>query len=159
MKIIKREIESRLKKGESLRAIAATLGVSHQSLQYHRRRWNGKPLRVSGLKGKDHPSWRGGSFIDRWGYKMILCPERGKASKYVMEHVIVAEKMLKRKLRRNEIVHHVNGVKLHNDPANLLVVQRPRHRELHAQLEAIAMQLFRDGKISFSRQGGYRLIV
>ena len=152
MKIVRNAIERRLKNGESLRGIARSLGTSYQSLQYHRRRWNGKPLRKAFTSGKDHASWKGGFFIDRWGYKMMLCPDRGKASKYVMEHVMVAEKMIGRLLESNEVVHHIDGNKANNVLSNLLVVTRKTHKQLHAQLEAIATQLLRNGKILFDGQ-------
>ena len=153
--ITKHELQQRLERGESQRAIARSLGVTYQSLAYHRRRWGMPLLRKARTKGSDHASWRGGSFIDRWGYKMILCPERGKASKYVMEHVLVAEQMIGRELKSNEIVHHINGLKGDNRPENLLVLTRIQHRALHAQLEAIAMSLFRNGQIIFTIKDGY----
>jgi hypothetical protein len=47
------------------------------------------------------------------------------------EHRIVAEELLGRPLERNEIVHHIDGNKHNNDPANLLVMTQSEHVRLH----------------------------
>jgi len=88
---------------------------------------------------------------------MVLCPERGKCSKYVGEHVLVAEKMIGRKLLRNEVVHHINGIKLDNQETNLIVLTRAQHRKLHAQLEALMFQFVLNGRITFSPVTGYEV--
>ncbi|MBE2926584.1 HNH endonuclease [Anoxybacillus flavithermus] len=67
------------------------------------------------------------------GYILIYKPDHPKAIKYgqwqgyVYEHVIVAEKMLGRQLRKNEEVHHLNMNEADNRPENLLVLQKGQH--------------------------------
>ena len=148
-------VERRLQTGESLRSIAGSLGITYQTLQYHRRNWGCEPLRPARTSGSTHNSWHGGFFIDRWGYKMVLCPERGKCSKYVGEHTLVAERMIGRLLLKNEVAHHINGIKLDNREENLVVVTRSQHKKFHAQLEALAFQLVVSGQIRFSPTTGY----
>jgi hypothetical protein len=58
-------------------------------------------------------------------------------------HIVVAEKALGRPLRQisrghpdNEVVHHIDGDKQRNAPANLLICTHSYHTALHARLEA-----------------------
>lgn len=143
------ELASRLKNGESLRSIAASWNVTYQALQYHRSVWGLAPLRASDIKGAAHPNWRGGMTIDKHGYRLVYSPERKKAHPYSYEHILVAEKMIGRRLRKSEHVHHINGLKLDNSESNLVVLDDKSHRTLHRQLETLALQLVRDGKIHY----------
>lgn len=49
------------------------------------------------------------------------------------EHREVAERLLGRPLARGEIVHHLDGNKRNNDPANLRVMTQAEHARLHAE--------------------------
>lgn len=51
---------------------------------------------------------------------------------FIQAHVLVAEKMLGRHLRKDELVHHMDGDTANNDPLNLLVMLKPMHSKLHA---------------------------
>lgn len=62
---------------------------------------------------------------------------RGTGTKtYVKElgrhqHRVVAEKMLGRKLKRGEVVHHIDHNKKNNDPSNLQVMTQGEHCRVH----------------------------
>jgi hypothetical protein len=49
------------------------------------------------------------------------------------EHRVVVEKHLGRRLRRDEHVHHLNGVKTDNRLENLVVLTASEHSKLHVQ--------------------------
>lgn len=153
----KADIDIRLGKGESLRSIAKSYGVSYQTLQYHRRIWGDEQLRPAHTSGQQHASWRGGTFVDQWGYKMVRKPDSNRCNPYSPEHILVAEQAAGRLLSSGEVVHHINGDKQDNRPENLLICSRSDHRKLHARLEEIAYELLRDGVIEF-RDGTYHRV-
>jgi len=148
------EIERRLADGESLRAISRDKGVCYQTIQYWRDKWGLPKLKPVQSTGADHANWRGGISVDRQGYRLVYAPERVKAHPYTYEHILVAERMMGRRLHRNEHVHHLNGQKLDNRPENLLVCTQSEHHKLHRKLEQLAMEMVRSGQIVF-RGGTY----
>jgi len=60
--------------------------------------------------------------VARW-YKKVLIPDHDRSNQdgYVYEHILIAEKVLGRKLRKEEVVHHIDGNKNNNNPSNLIV--------------------------------------
>src|SRR5438128_229101 len=60
-------------------------------------------------RGPDHPAWKGGRWQHKSGYYYIYQPEHPAATQdgYVLEHRLVAEKTLGRRLERWEHVHHI----------------------------------------------------
>ena len=46
-------------------------------------------------------------------------------------HRVIAEQILGRPLKRNEVVHHIDGNKRNNTPENLLVMTHSEHSRLH----------------------------
>jgi superfamily II DNA helicase RecQ len=51
-----------------------------------------------------------------------------------LEHRYIAKRLLGRELRRNEVVHHINGNKTDNDLRNLCLMDREKHEYFHSWL-------------------------
>lgn len=90
----------------------------------------------------NHYNWKGGRYINKNGYVMILVSYR----KYIPEHVLVMEKYLGRKLKDGEIVHHIDEsfkARSNNDIGNLQLTNRPDHNSHHFK-----------GRLSFKKGSG-----
>ena len=87
--------------------------------------------------GKPHPSWfkkghkgiyRGhGGRIDHEGYIRVLVGRKNNHTEYQLEHRMIMEKRLGRKLKNEEIVHHIDGNRKNNSVDNLMLFSS--HRE------------------------------
>lgn len=105
-------------------------------------------------KGENSKSWKGGVYTSSDGYKMVyIGNQNGKSkwSNYRKEHLIIAEEKIGRPLKDNEIVHHIDGNKLNNNPDNLDVLSsESKHREAHNSLIEIALELVKSNYIKYN---------
>ena len=123
-------IASMYDSGMSQREIAEALGCSKSLVGKIMRRNNIKTAVTSSrIRGDASYRWKGGRWADNRGYIKILAPENPGAdgNGYVQEHRLVAERAIGRRLRSNEVVHHINGDSLDNRNCNLLICDRPYH--------------------------------
>lgn len=75
------------------------------------------------------PKFNGGIYTDDQGYLRISAgPCRGRRV-----HELIAEAKLGRKLRKDEVVHHVDGDKKNPDPKNLEVMNVNKHNAVSAK--------------------------
>jgi len=74
------------------------------------------------------PRWKGGR-AKSGQYIKLYMPDYPYANSkgYILEHRYVMECKLGRKLRVNEIVHHINGIKTDNRENNLIIAVRENH--------------------------------
>jgi len=91
---------------------------------YGKKSWNsGK--RIPRMSGENHPNWKRGYYINEDGYKIISRERR--------EHRIIMEKHLGRKLKKEEIIHHINNNKTDNRIENLMICTRVEHINIHRE--------------------------
>lgn len=71
--------------------------------------------------GEINPSWVAGRTIDLDGYATVPTPKGfdGRNSGRILQHRLVMSNILGRKLEPQEVVDHIDGLHLHNDPSNL----------------------------------------
>jgi hypothetical protein len=75
--------------------------------------------------GSENPRWKGGKIVRSDGYIEVFAPNHpdrnGKG--YILEHRLVMEKKIGRRLTKKERVHHINGIKSDNRPRNLVLLR------------------------------------
>ena len=100
-------------------------------------------LKCKNTPGETNPRWKGGSYVDTYGYRYVT-----KNGVKKLEHTWVVEKALGRELRRGEVVHHVNGDKADNRNENLVVCDQSYHRSLHDRMSQLYQRAHFAGAIS-----------
>jgi len=90
----------------------------------------GKKRKYKRVKNKKNRNIFG---VKYWrGRKLIYNPEHHRSNqKYVFNYNLVIEKKLGRKLKRNEIVHHIDGDHTNDSPDNLAAMTLREHGKIH----------------------------
>ena len=123
-------IDQHYTQGKMIKQIAKEIGVTRDTIGY----W----LRANNIKTKspcreNHPQWKGGRFVGKKdGYIRVRTEQimdNGYAL-YMLEHRFVMEKHLGRKLKKDEIVHHIDGDRQNNNVENLEILSPSGHRVL-----------------------------
>lgn len=104
-----------------------------KSCQVKNQHANKVPIGTRGTKRDKHHNWKGGRFLDSDGYVRVLAPDHFHTFKngYVHEHVMIMERIIGRRIKRSEVVHHKDEDKTNNNPSNLELMTRSQHCAHH----------------------------
>ncbi|MCK5612834.1 HNH endonuclease [Candidatus Pacearchaeota archaeon] len=91
-------------------------------------------------RGRKSQYWKGGRSIRPDGYVAFYMPDHPRASskRYVLEHIVIAEKALGKRLPQNACSHHVDHDRSNNKNNNLVVCEDlAYHNLLHKRERAL----------------------
>jgi len=121
-----------------------------RTLSSHKRPQSTKGVSKPNILGSKHYRWKGGRSVTKDGY--IKLYNKSDPKGYSLEHVVVIEQTLGRKVQADELVHHIDGDKKNNDINNLvLLTSHTQHKNAHNSLQKIGYDLVRQGIIVFDR--------
>jgi len=92
--------------------------------------------------GAKNARWNTGRIITSQGYVTVRVakdhhrawgPTHGR-HRYAYEHDLIAEEKIGRRLLDDELVHHIDGNRQNNEPANLAVETRSDHAREHGSV-------------------------
>jgi len=104
--------------------------MSNEHKEALRKFWTGKSCPNKSLPGDKNPGWKGGKRLNDYVYVRVN-------GKRVAEHRLIAERVLGRKLKPTEEVHHFNGKRNDNRNINLLVSNKSYHRWLESRMATL----------------------
>lgn len=117
--------------GHSVAAIAERLGVRNAIITHALRRLGIYEGRAETYRRK-HLELAANGKTTATGHGYVTVYINNGRKQY--EHILIAERALGRKLRKNERVHHIDGNRKNNANSNLLICSHAYHLALHARM-------------------------
>lgn len=74
------------------------------------------------------------------------------SSGWARQHTYVMENHIGRKLKKGEVVHHIDGSKTNNNINNLLLCTVSEHNQCHAKIERLVFELYNQGLVGFDNE-------
>jgi hypothetical protein len=108
----------------SSREIARVVGLTPRYVRKVLKNRDLPRLPTGAQRGCRNPAWLCGRIVDFDGYVTIPAPldyRDGRKSGRIYEHRYVAMRKIGRPLEPQEVVDHIDGLKLHNHPDNLRI--------------------------------------
>ncbi len=136
------ELRRLYEQGLSTRLVAQEVGRNQSYVVYRLRKMGILRSRSEAYKAdfvrRGHGTrWRGGRYQTGRKRESKYWAVHEPGGPYRLEHVIIAESALGRKLRKGEVVHHVNGDTLDNRSGNLLICSNSYHMWLHGRMSQL----------------------
>ena len=141
----------------SSRDIAKILGLSDRYVRKVAFRRGLQRLHVGAQSGDKNRQFVSGRRIDLDGYVLVTAPSNhpyarkrpNRNSLIIFEHRLIAETKLGRYLQPTEVVDHIDGLTLHNDPENLRIFQK-NGDHLHETISGLPKAISVSGKKNIS---------
>ena len=122
-------VSVRLKKSNSMK-----IAYSENRMAHMKKVWRKNKKRWA---IKNNPRWKplGTKREDGHGYTLIKVAEGKGFKNWQQEHRFVMEKYLKRKMKKSEVVHHINHNKSDNRLLNLRLLTSHAHKSLQTEIK------------------------
>lgn len=93
-------------------------------------------------RGQLHSMWKGGRIFNSKGYVYVRSENHPNKNYhgYVAEHRLVMEKHIGRYLTKDEVVHHMNGIKTDNRIDNLKLMSVSAHGRFEKRKQMMLCQ-------------------
>lgn len=137
----------------SSREIAALLGLSPRYVRRIATKHDLDRLHCGAQNGRKNHRYKSGRRIDLDGYVLVTAPNNHPFARkrpnrdnwVIFEHRLVMECRLGRYLLPEEVVDHIDGLTLHNDPDNLRLFDR-NGDHLHATISGLPKNISVSGR-------------